>query len=176
MQLLVFRHAKASRESGIADHERPLTDRGRRNARQMGAWLAHSDLAPDHALISDSKRTRQTFEHARTAFPERLRVVSDPGLYHASEETLLAAVRATPDGTTRVLVCGHNPGVHDFTTAMVGSAERAALELFRDGFPTAAVAVLDLDVPFWRDVRWRAGRLTRFATPASVAGDAGDGE
>ena len=43
--LLVFRHAKAAREPGMSDHDRPLTDRGRRNARAMGEWLADGRLS-----------------------------------------------------------------------------------------------------------------------------------
>ena len=174
--LIVFRHAKAAREPGLPDHERPLTDRGRRNARAMGAWLAAEKFVPDYALVSDAKRTRQTFQLARTAFPERLRVVSDPELYHAGEDVLLAAIRHVPDAANSVLLCGHNPGLHDFTTGLVGSGERGALALFRDGFPTAAVAVLALDVAGWRDARWRAAELLQFATPASITGDQGDGD
>lgn len=176
LQLLVFRHAKAAREQGLDDHDRPLTDRGRRNARAIGAWLAQENFVPDLALISDAKRTRQTFNLARTAFSNRMRVVIDPDLYLASEAALLVTLRGTGEGPKRVLLCGHNPGLHDFTTALVGSANRDALELFRGGFPTAAIAVLDFDVPTWNDVRWRAARLVRFATPKSVADDEGDGE
>ena len=176
LQLIVFRHAKAAREPGIADHDRPLAERGRRNAREMGAWLAAEGFAPDLALISDSKRTRQTFNLARTAFPARMRIFSDPQLYHASEAKLLAAVREIPSGASRVLLCGHNPGLHDFVTGLVGSADRPALDLFRTGFPTAALAVLGLDIAEWRDTRWRDARLLRFATPASVSGNGGDGD
>ena len=174
LQLIVFRHAKASREPGIADHDRPLTDRGRRDARRMGGWLAAENLVPDLALISDSKRTRQTFDLARTAFPVRMRTVSDPELYHASEAYILTVLRHVQPGPTRVLLCGHNPGLHDFTTGVVGSADRPPLELFRAGFPTAAIAVLDLDIDAWSDIRWRAARLTRFITPAALSNDGGD--
>ena len=174
--LLVFRHAKAAREPGLPDHERPLTDRGRRNARAMGEWLAEEKFVPDHALISDAKRTRQTFQNARGSFPDRLRIVSDPELYLADENTLLAALRHAPDSASCVLLCGHNPGLHDFTTGLVGSAERGALDLFRDGFPTASVAVLAFETASWRDAHWRAARLLRFATPASIIGESGDSD
>jgi phosphohistidine phosphatase len=174
MQLIVLRHAKASREPGVADHDRPLTDRGRRNSREMGVWLVEHRLVPDLAIISDSKRTRQTFDLARTAFPDRLRIISDPDLYHASEGMLLAVLRQAPEGAQRILFCGHNPGLADFTTAIVGAGEKAALDRFRQGFPTATVAVLDFDIPSWRDARWRAARLTHYVTPASLSNDEED--
>ncbi len=174
--LLVFRHAKAAREPGVADHERPLTDRGRRNARAMGEWLAAEGFIPDHALVSDAKRTRQTFQHAREKFPERLRTVNDPDLYLAEESTLLDAVRHVPDSASCVLLCGHNPSLHDFTTGMVGAGEREALDLFRAGMPTAAVAVLALDLVHWRDAHWRSAKLLRFVTPASITGEPGDSD
>ena len=174
LQILVFRHAKTERDAGVIDHDRALTDRGRRNARAMGGWLAEEDLVPDLALVSDAKRTRQTFEIARAAFPVRMRTVSDPDLYHASEDAILASVRTVAPGPRRILICGHNPGLHDFTTALVGAGDRAALDLFRDGFPTAGIAVLALEIAAWSDLRWRAARLDRFVTPQTVAGDPGD--
>ena len=108
-----------------------------------------------------------------TRFPERLRTVSDPELYLADEDALLAAIRHVPDSANCVLICGHNPGLHDFTTGLVGSGERSALDAFRNGFPTAAVAVLGLDLAHWRDAHWRGAQLLRFATPSSDHGRAG---
>ena len=169
MELIVFRHAKASREPGVADHDRPLTDRGRRNAREMGAWLVSQDLIPDLAYVSDSKRTRQTFDLARTAFGERLRIVSDPDFYHATEDVLLSTLQQAPDTAKRILFCGHNPGLADFTTAIVGAGERAALDHFRNGFPTSTLAILSFAITTWREARWRAARLTHFVTPAILS-------
>lgn len=176
LELLLFRHAKAAREPGVADHARPLTERGRRNAEGMGAWLAAEGRVPDLALVSDAKRTRQTFERAHRAFGGRPRVVFDPAIYDGTGDTLLTVLRAVPDGPARVLICGHNPSLGDLAAALVGSGDESALKTFRRGFPTASLAVVTFDTPHWSDVRPQAGTLARFATPETVSGDAGDGD
>lgn len=174
LELLLLRHAKAAREPGLADHARPLTERGRRNAEGMGAWLASENRVPEVALVSDAKRTRQTFKSAHSGFGGRPRVVFDPAIYDGTEDTLLSVLHAVPDSPTPVLMCGHNPSLHDLATALVGGGDAGALKLFRQGFPTACLAVVTFDVPRWSDARSGTGTLVRFVTPATVAGDAGD--
>ncbi len=38
-RLVLLRHAKSAYPPGVADHERPLNDRGRRDAPEAGRWL-----------------------------------------------------------------------------------------------------------------------------------------
>ena len=67
-RLVLVRHAKASSDDPrLADAERPLTDRGRRDAAAVGRWLAARDLRPDLVLCSTSLRTRQTWAAALAA-------------------------------------------------------------------------------------------------------------
>jgi len=60
--LLLMRHSKAASPEGMPDHERPLADRGTREARAAGRWVAERGLMPELVLASDSLRTRQTTE------------------------------------------------------------------------------------------------------------------
>src|SRR5256885_16922284 len=59
--LVILRHAKAARPAGVADVDRPLTDRGHADAAAAGAWLAARGYVPDLVLCSPAKRTRQTW-------------------------------------------------------------------------------------------------------------------
>lgn len=60
-QLLLLRHAKSAWPDGVADHDRPLADRGRRDAPRMGAYIAKAGLQPDFALVSSALRTQETW-------------------------------------------------------------------------------------------------------------------
>ena len=53
-QLLLLRHAKSAWPDGVEDHDRPLADRGRRDAPRMGASMAKAGLQPDFALVSSA--------------------------------------------------------------------------------------------------------------------------
>ena len=60
-RLLLLRHAKSAWPDGVEDHDRPLSDRGRRDAPRMGAYIAAAGLRPDFALVSSARRTQETW-------------------------------------------------------------------------------------------------------------------
>jgi phosphohistidine phosphatase len=59
-RLVIMRHAKADWPGGVADHERPLEERGHREAPLAGRWLLKHKIVPDFILCSSALRTRQT--------------------------------------------------------------------------------------------------------------------
>lgn len=139
--LLLMRHAKSSRDDpALADHERPLNDRGRRDAPMMGARLAGAGLAPDAIVSSDALRARQTAEAAAAACGYRKDIRYLAALYAAEPATYLAALRELPDDTNTVLAVGHNPEIEGLIQLLAGREVT---------MPTAAIAHLDLPVERW---------------------------
>ena len=70
-RLLLLRHAKAERsQPGGRDHDRVLTQRGRADAKTLGAYLARHRLVPDRALVSTAARTRETWERVAPGLAE----------------------------------------------------------------------------------------------------------
>jgi phosphohistidine phosphatase len=137
--LLVLRHAKAVHVEGIADPDRELTGRGRRDAAAVGGWLRESGLLPDRVLCSSSARTRQTWQEVSAALgPEAgLAAVSfESRLYDAGVGQLLDAVRDVDASMRTVLLVGHNPAVHDLVVGLTGAAGLS--------FPACALAVLNV--------------------------------
>ncbi|WP_029029185.1 SixA phosphatase family protein [Salinarimonas rosea] len=167
-RLILFRHAKSAYPDGVGDHDRPLDARGRADAPRMGAYLAAEALLPDLVLVSSARRTQETFALAGAAIgPVETR--EEPRIYEAAAERLLGVVRETPDTVRTLLVIGHNPGMEDLATSLVGFGDRYAFARLREKFPTAAIAVIDLDAESWADVVPREGRLERFVTPKGLA-------
>jgi len=163
-RIIVLRHAKADWPS-VPDQERPLADRGRRDAPRTGSWLTDSALFPDLVLCSPSVRTRETWKLVAHELDHRPHTVYDERLYEASPGELVTVLQETPDDVNSVLLVGHNPGVQGLTEVITGEAEPEALARLRQtGFPTAAVAVLELDGP-WKSLEPGAARLTTFYTP-----------
>src|SRR6202451_4394164 len=62
-RLVLLRHAKSDWPE-VADHERPLAKRGRRDAPVVGRWLGASGYVPDAVVCSTAARARQTWELA----------------------------------------------------------------------------------------------------------------
>jgi phosphohistidine phosphatase len=166
--VLLLRHAKSSREDPeLADFDRPLTGRGRRDAPRMGTWMHEAGLKPDLVLCSDAKRARETWaglgETLRCAAP----VLFERGLYMASAKALCRRLQRLPGTVGSVLVIGHNPGLEDAAQALAdGRGE--ALERLRGKFPTAALARLDFDIEDWARLEPGTGRLSLFMTPGHL--------
>lgn len=172
IQLLLLRHAKAVRTDAAGDKSRALDKRGRASAVLMGAWLRDERLRPDVALISDARRTRETFELASAQFGEPIPPRFEPGMYDASEDALLRILHRVEQKAGVVLMVGHNPGIADLALRLTGAGDGAAITHMRLKFPTAAIACLSFETGSWSDIRWSAARLERFVTPASLTGAA----
>ncbi|MHC3472242.1 SixA phosphatase family protein [Streptomyces sp. 7R007] len=150
-RLVVLRHAKSAWPAGVADHERPLAPRGRRDAPAAGRALAEADCLPDLALCSTAARARQTWELASAQWGTPPPVRSDPRLYAADAADLLAVVREVPPEVETLLLIGHNPGLEDLVLDLAGDGLDDTLEEVRTKFPTSAIAVLA-----WHGTGWRA--------------------
>jgi phosphohistidine phosphatase len=163
-RIVLLRHAKAE-WSDVDDHERPLADRGRRDAPVAGRWLAGAGLVPDLALCSTAARTRETWKLAVHELPERPKTVYEERLYEASLGELIAVINETSDVVNDLLLIGHNPGMHGLADALAGESEGDLLSrMNRSGFPTASIAVLTFDGS-WKAVEHGVGRLVAFWAP-----------
>ncbi|MGW2491237.1 SixA phosphatase family protein [Streptomyces sp. NPDC001606] len=163
-RVVIFRHAKAEQDDGD-DHERPLADRGRKDAPVAGRWLAGTGITPDQALCSTAARCRETWKLAGAELPERPRTVYDDRLYEASLGELIACLNEISDEVTDLALIGHNPGTHALADALAGEADGDLLaRMNRSGFPTSSIAVLTFNGS-WKAVEHGVGRLAAFWTP-----------
>ncbi|MFI5632312.1 SixA phosphatase family protein [Streptomyces sp. NPDC051664] len=163
-RIVLLRHAKAE-WSQDSDHERPLAERGRKDAPVAGRKLVDSGIVIDLALCSTAVRTRETWKLAVHEMPHRPRTVYEERLYEASLGELIALLNETPDDVQNLLLIGHNPSMHAVADALAGSAEGEAMaRMTRGGFPTAAFAVIEFSGS-WKGVEHGVGKLVEYWTP-----------
>lgn len=163
-RIVLLRHAKAE-WSETSDHERPLAERGRKDAPVAGRWLAGSGVTPDLTLCSTSTRTRETWKLAVHELPQRPKTVYDERIYEASLGELIALLNETSDDVNDLMLVGHNPGVHALADALSGESDGDLLpRMNRSGFPTAAIAVVAFNGS-WKSVEHGVGRLIAYWTP-----------
>ncbi|MET9395930.1 histidine phosphatase family protein [Streptomyces sp. NPDC006624] len=164
-RLVVLRHAKAAWPGDVADHERHLSPRGRRDAPAAGRALAEADCLPDLALCSTALRARQTWELAAAQWGTPPPVRHDRRLYAAGPSGLLSVVRETPAEVETLLLIGHNPGLEDLVLALAGEGLDDTLERVRTKFPTSAIAVLSWHGPAWQALAPGTALLTSVTVP-----------
>lgn len=155
-RLILMRHAKAVEEDVGGDHARGLSERGVADAAKLAVWLKEQGLAPDVALCSTAKRTRETLG---IVAPNVATILSDR-LYLASVGEMLALAQSTDDANETLLMVCHNPGAHGLLAHLVGEyANEADADKLLLKFPTSACAVMDFNVSSWRDIAEHGGRL-----------------
>src|SRR3954452_9200137 len=159
--LVVMRHGKAE-SFAPEDHRRRLTDRGVREVQGAGRWLADEGLLPTHAFVSAAVRTQETWENLVETTGVDLAPVVDDAIYTAGPETALDILRGTPEDAEVVLYVGHNPTVASLANLLDdGDPDPEAFRAMTAGFPTAAMAVLEVQVP-WSELDVASARLVAF--------------
>ena len=161
-RLILTRHAKSSWDDPkMEDQDRPLNNRGRVAAQDIGEWLAQHDYVPDLVLCSPSKRTSETWDIISGALPRAATVQYEKALYLASSDDMLKALRNV-QGAETVLMLGHNPGISLAATAL--AAKPPHHPRFAH-YPTAATTVYRFDIDGWSDVAWGNGDVLAFTVP-----------
>jgi phosphohistidine phosphatase len=148
--LLLLRHAKSSwANPALDDHQRPLNERGRRDAPRMGNVVRVRRLSPDVIISSDAVRARLTAEAVAETAGCAAKILLDPRLYHAGPDSIIAVLQTVPDARAEtVMIVGHNPGLEGLIARLTG--EHADL-------PTAALAQIVLPIVRWRDLKVSTG-------------------
>lgn len=163
LRLTLIRHAKSSwADESLDDFERPLNERGRRDAPRMAERVLRELGKPDRIVSSPALRALST---ARI-FAEQLGVNHDsllilPRIYEASAQTLLQLVRSFADHEKHVMMFGHNPG---FTELAQSLAACAFSEM-----PTCAVVQIEVDCARWSEISEHSGRMRYYAYPKQAS-------
>lgn len=141
--LLLMRHAKSSWDNPAwTDHDRPLNDRGDRDAPRMAEVLKARGLTPSHIVSSTAERAKTTAEKVAHSIGFAGEIVLEPRLYLASPTEWHLVVKQLPDVHETVLCVGHNPGLEQLLRKWSGED----IEM-----PTAAIAIVDVTLMPWGD-------------------------
>jgi phosphohistidine phosphatase len=163
-RLILTRHAKSAWDDPtMADHDRPLNDRGKAAAADLGQWLASRDYVPQQVLCSDALRTRKTWSGVAPALPGSPVLDLKPALYHAGADVMLAVLRHANADT--VMIIGHNPGIAEFAAKLV---KTPPLNPEFNRYPTGATLVVDFVADNWADVGFGTGAVVDFIVPREI--------
>jgi phosphohistidine phosphatase len=170
LELLLLRHAKSAWDRpGLEDHERDLAPRGVKAAKRMGKVLRDKGWRPDLVLCSTALRARRTWELAAAALGADVETRYERGLYLAPAERLLETTRGQPGSCRRLLLVGHDPGMHVLAVQLAGHGGADNLDRLRAKLPTGALARLAFDADEWSAVAAGQGRLLELIRPRELA-------
>jgi phosphohistidine phosphatase len=166
---MLLRHAKAVPPDGrTRDHDRALAPRGRKDAPKIGAYMSKHRLVPDCALVSPSKRTRETWALVAPAFDKQLRATYEERLYDASPQAVIDLIQEIGDACPSLLLVGHNPSMHRLAAGLIASGDLDAREQLRENLPTSGLVTIRFPFDDWNKLHLQAGRISHFVTPKLI--------
>ena len=155
--LYVLRHAKSSWDDAeLADFDRPLNERGEITAPFVGKFMATNGFIPEVIVSSSAVRARETARLAKEGARFTADVIHDERIYEASPRTLQTVTSSIDDRFESAMLVGHNPGMEGFVKLLTGRLQE---------MPTAALAVIDLDIERWSDIDSGLGSIRRVVRP-----------
>lgn len=156
--LILVRHAKSSwTQSGIKDMDRPLNERGQRDAPFMAKRMRDSGLELDHFVSSPALRARTTAnEYAKAFGRSEGEVELQESVYEAEVSALMEIINSFKDEWKTVALFGHNPGFSYLLEYLSGQILH---------MPTNGVAVLEMDVERWEHAGTGCATLVDYDYP-----------
>jgi phosphohistidine phosphatase len=162
--LYVIRHAKSSWDDvNLSDFDRPLNERGKRDAPRMGKRLKEKEIHPDQLISSPAKRAMSTCKRiAEVLALKKDCIKAEPALYHADADQILNVVRQINPKNDTIFIFGHNPGMTEFVELMNPDKTKVI-----DNIPTCGVVALQFPTHDWQSVDFGKGKLLFFDYPKS---------
>ena len=143
-KIILIRHAKSAWDNPwLSDHDRPLAERGLRDAPKMAKRLKKRGIYPDLFLSSTAIRAAETARiiAKELEFPEE-EIICEKNLFHASPNAILKYIHQQKDSKNTLFLVGHNPGFNDLIEYLGGEIEN---------LPTSGQFGFKLKSEHWKD-------------------------
>jgi phosphohistidine phosphatase len=141
--LLIIRHAKAESSFTLNDFERPLNERGKKDAPVMAQRLLNKKIIIDAFVSSPARRAKKTAELFHETYKANDDIILISALYHAPAEIFYQVIKELDDSLATAAIFAHNPGITYFVNQL------AAVRI--DNMPTCAVFAVTINCNTWKD-------------------------
>ena len=157
--LYLARHAKSSwKYPELDDFERPLNNRGRRDAPAMGQILRKLKISPDLIISSPATRAATTARIIAEKIKYPLdQIVYNEQIYLAGEASLLDVIKDIDNSVNKAMIFGHNPEL----TALANFIADSPVS----NIPTCAVFCTELNIKSWSEAKEKSGKFRFFEYP-----------
>jgi phosphohistidine phosphatase len=144
-QLFIIRHAKSDQSFFGNDFERPLNERGKKDAPEMAKRLMDRKITIDAFVSSPAKRAKKTAElfcETNKQQVEDINFIS--ALYHAPAREFYEVIKSLDDSLNTIAIFAHNPGITYFVNDLVSDVRI-------DNMPTCAIFAVQINITQWKD-------------------------
>jgi phosphohistidine phosphatase len=162
--LFLVRHAKSDKDnSNLYDYDRPLNERGYKDARALSVKIKKSVAVPHLIVSSPAVRAVSTALIFADSFDyDPANIILNKNLYESSEKEYMKAITSFDHSSDSVMIFGHNP-------TMTMLANRLS-KPFTENLPTCGITGIEFDINSWKDLKAGAGKLILYDFPKNPAG------
>jgi phosphohistidine phosphatase len=145
--LILVRHAKSDwGNPGLDDFDRPLNERGKKDAPAMAQRLLDKKIKIDAFIASPAKRATKTAKFFAEAFKRKKEdIVFKEKLYLAEPATFFSVIANADDKFESIAIFSHNYGITDFANMLT--------DVRIDNIPTCGVFALKANCSSWADFK-----------------------
>lgn len=145
--LILVRHAKSDwGNPGLEDFDRPLNERGKKDAPEMAERLVARKLKVDAIIASPAKRAAKTARFfAKACQIKKEKILYKEELYLAEPPVFFDVIAGTDDGYRTIALFSHNFGITHFANMLT--------DVRVDNIPTCGVFAVKADCKKWADFR-----------------------
>jgi len=159
--LLIIRHAKSDQSFFGNDFERPLNERGKKDAPEMAKRLLDRDINIDAFVASPAKRAKRTAELFCETYKQNTDdIIFISALYHAPAREFYEVIKTLDDKLDTIAIFAHNPGISYFVNELVSDTRV-------DNMPTCAIFAVKVYIEHWKDFASAKKELLFFDYPKS---------
>ena len=160
--LLIIRHAKSDQSFFGNDFERPLNDRGKKDAPVIAKRLVDRNIAIDAFVASPAKRAKKTAELFCDTYKKNEEdIIFISALYHAPADVFYEVIKQLDDNFNTVAIFAHNPGISYFVNGLVADVRI-------DNMPTCAVFAIQSGISSWKDFKKEKKEFLFFDYPKNI--------
>jgi phosphohistidine phosphatase len=160
--VLLIRHAKSSwGDPMMIDFERPLNERGKKDAPAMAKKIKERNITIDAFISSPAKRAKKTAKLFTEIFRRKEDdIIYKTELYHADSATYYEVIETAGNENKTIAIFSHNPGITYFANELT--------EVKLDDMPTCAVFAISADCSKWKDFRKAKKNFLFFDYPKAM--------
>jgi len=169
LELYVMRHAKSSWDNlDLPDHDRPLSTRGKRNAKKICEFFVKKKIEFDLIIVSSSKRTKKTLKILKRKIKKPKKIIISKKLYLVNENKILLKLKKIKNNYKKVLLINHEPAVTSLVNYLVKNTDNSLFKLMNYKFPTSTFAKIIFDLDKWSLINSKTGVLKNFVRPKDI--------
>ncbi len=159
-RIYLVRHAKSSwAEMDLTDFDRPLNDRGKKDAPVMAERLRKKKTDIDALISSPALRAKSTaILFSKELDIKEKKIIYEEALYHAGVSTFNTVIESMDEDHKEIVLFSHNPGITDFANTL---AENVQI----DNMPTCSIFAVEADVKKWKDFKTAEKKFLYFDYP-----------